>query len=111
MTDKQAEKLRQAMAISDLLTLVDDGYVLGKNTIQEAGSLIFDLLHQIKMEDSPAQPEPARTKERLENIPKLCIKCNAWFSPQNEKQVYCKTCDVKKKGEIEKPIGHPIRNE
>lgn len=97
MTDKQAEKLRQAMAISDLLTLVDDGYVLGKNTIQEAGSLIFDLLHQIKMEDSPAQPEPARTKESLENIPKLCIKCNAWFSPQNEKQVYCKACEVKKK--------------
>lgn len=96
MTDKQAEKLRQAMAISDLLTLVDDGYVLGKNTIQEAGSLIFDLLHQIKMEESPAQSEPARTKEKLETLPKLCIKCNAWFSPQNEEQVYCKACDVKK---------------
>lgn len=97
MTDKQAEKLRQAMAISDLLTLVDDVYVLGKNTIQEAGSLLFDVLHQIKMEDSPDQSEPARTKEKLETLPKLCIKCNAWFSPQNEEQVYCKACDVKKK--------------
>lgn len=93
MTDKQAEKLRQAMAISDLLTLVDDGYVLGKNTIQEAGALIFDLLHQIKMEDSPAQPAP----ELIKGNTAMCIKCNAWFSPQNEKQVYCKACEVKKK--------------
>lgn len=107
MTDKQAEKLRQAMAISDLLTLVDDAYVLGKNTIQEAGSLIFDLLHQIKMEDSPAQPEPVITKENTA----MCIKCNAWFSPKSEKEVYCKACDVKKKGEIEKTIGHQIRSE
>ena len=93
MTDKQAEKLRQAMAVSDLLTLVDDGYVLGKNTIQEAGALILDLLHQVKMEDSPAQPEPALTTVNTA----MCIKCNAWFSPQNAKQVYCKACEVKKK--------------
>ena len=50
MTDKQEKKLRQAMAISDLLSLVDDVFLVGKDTIQEAGELITSLLHEVKEE-------------------------------------------------------------